>query len=72
MKKWDERPKAFATLKDGGDTMEEVLEFCCECLEHFKCADAVECGELPKSTTEKVQKYELREKEWEEHGRRTG
>jgi fatty-acyl-CoA synthase len=32
----------------------------------------VEFGELPKSATGKVQKYELREKEWEGHDRRTG
>lgn len=71
--KWGERPKAFATLKDGEDTTEEeVLEFCRERLAHFKCPDAVEFGELPKSATGKVQKYELREKEWEGHDRRTG
>ncbi len=63
-KKWGERPKAFATLKDGEDTTEkEILEFCRDRLAHFKCPDAVEFRELPKSATGKVQKYELREKE---------
>lgn len=71
--KWGERPKAFATLKDGEDASEEdILEFCRDRLEHFKCPDTVEFRELPKSATGKVQKYELREKEWEGHDRRTG
>ncbi|MDQ4105602.1 MAG: AMP-binding protein, partial [Actinomycetota bacterium] len=71
--KWGERPKAFATLKDRENTTEEeIIEFCRERLARFKCPDAVEFGELPKSATGKVQKYMLREKEWEGHKRQIG
>jgi fatty-acyl-CoA synthase len=63
--KWGERPKAFVTLKPGqGATEEELIEFCRQHLAHFKCPDAVELGDLPKTSTGKVQKYVLREKEW--------
>jgi len=63
--KWGERPKAFVTLKPGqGATEEELIEFCQQHLAHFKCPDAVELGDLPKTSTGKVQKYVLREKEW--------
>jgi len=31
---------------------------------HFKCPAAVEFGDLPKTSTGKVQKFVLREKEW--------
>ncbi|HZY65189.1 MAG TPA: acyl--CoA ligase family protein [Rubrobacteraceae bacterium] len=71
--KWGERPKAFVTLKkDENVTEEEIKDFCRERLARFKCPDAVEFGELPKSATGKVQKYMLREKEWEGHKRRIG
>ena len=64
--KWGERPKAFVTLKAGAQVSEaEVIDFCRERLAHFKCPAAVEFGELPKTSTGKVQKFVLREKEWE-------
>ncbi len=62
---WGERPKAFVTLKPGQSvTAEELIAFCRANLAHFKCPDAIEFGELPKTSTGKVQKYVLREKEW--------
>lgn len=62
---WGERPKAFVTLKSGQQaTTEEIIAFCRERLAHFKCPAAVEFGDLPKTSTGKVQKYVLREKEW--------
>jgi fatty-acyl-CoA synthase len=62
---WGERPKAFVTLRDSGDvTVEELIAFCRERIAHFKCPDTVEFGPLPKTSTGKVQKYVLREKEW--------
>jgi fatty-acyl-CoA synthase len=62
---WGERPKAFVTLKLGQQTKaEEIIAFCRERLAHFKCPAAVEFGDLPKTSTGKVQKYVLREKEW--------
>ena len=69
--KWGERPKAFVTLKAGGGVSESgIIDFCRERLAHFKCPSAVEFGELPKTSTGKVQKFVLREKEWEGRERR--
>jgi fatty-acyl-CoA synthase len=63
--RWGERPKAFVTLRDGGTvTEEELIAFCRERLAHFKCPVAVAFGELPKTSTGKVQKFVLREAEW--------
>jgi fatty-acyl-CoA synthase len=63
--RWGERPKAFVTLKPGVDaTQEEIITFCRERLAHYKCPVAVEFGLLPKTSTGKIQKYVLREKEW--------
>jgi fatty-acyl-CoA synthase len=62
---WGERPKAFVTLRLGKTTMaEEIIAFCRAHLAHYKCPVAVEFGELPKTSTGKVQKYVLREREW--------
>jgi fatty-acyl-CoA synthase len=63
--KWGERPKAFVSLKSGQTVTEtEIIDFCQERIAHFKCPVAVEFGDLPKTSTGKVQKYVLREKEW--------
>ncbi|MEA2504980.1 MAG: fatty-acyl-CoA synthase, partial [Actinomycetota bacterium] len=68
---WGERPKAFVTLKPQAAASEaEIIEFCRERLAHFKCPDAVEFCELPKTSTGKVQKYVLRDKEWSGFDRR--
>ena len=70
---WGERPKAFVTLKEGMTaTAEEILAFTRDRLAHYKCPDAVEFGPLPKTSTGKVQKYVLREKEWAGHETRIG
>jgi acyl-CoA synthetase (AMP-forming)/AMP-acid ligase II len=62
---WGERPKAFVTLRDGASaSADEIITFARERLAHFKCPDGVEFGPLPKTSTGKVQKYVLREKEW--------
>jgi len=62
---WGERPKAFVTLKPEASASDaEIIEFCRERLAHYKCPDEVEFRELPKTSTGKVQKYVLREKEW--------
>jgi fatty-acyl-CoA synthase len=62
---WGERPKAFVTLKPGKSaTEEEIISFCRDHMAHFKCPAAVEFGDLPKTSTGKVQKFVLREKEW--------
>jgi fatty-acyl-CoA synthase len=63
--KWGERPKAFVTLKPGRTaTAPEIIDFCRQHIAHFKCPAAVEFGDLPKTSTGKVQKFVLREKEW--------
>ncbi|MEX2237928.1 MAG: acyl--CoA ligase family protein [Dehalococcoidia bacterium] len=63
--KWGERPKAFVTLKPGAQASEgEIIEFCRGSLAHFKCPASVEFSELPKTSTGKVQKFVLRDKEW--------
>lgn len=65
---WGERPKAFVTLKPGQNATEkEIITFCRERLAHFKCPTSVEFGELPKTSTGKVQKYVLRKKVWAGH-----
>src|SRR5437762_11863353 len=63
--KWGERPKAFVTLQPGMKATEaEVIEFCRQHIAHVKCPAAVEFGHLPKTSTGKVQKFVLRDKEW--------
>jgi fatty-acyl-CoA synthase len=68
---WGERPKAFVTLRPGVNATEsELIEFVRERLAHFKAPEAVEFCELPKTSTGKVQKYVLREREWQGSDRR--
>jgi fatty-acyl-CoA synthase len=63
--KWGEVPKAYVTLKPGATaTAEDIIAFCREKLAHFKAPKAVEFGPLPKTSTGKVQKFKLREKDW--------
>lgn len=70
---WGERPKAFVTLRQGGEaTGQEIIAFCRENLAHYKCPDAVEFCALPKTSTGKVQKFVLREGEWKGHEKRIG
>jgi fatty-acyl-CoA synthase len=58
-------PKAFVSLKPGAEATErEIIDFCRERLAHFKCPKTVEFTELPKTSTGKIQKFRLREKEW--------
>ncbi len=63
--KWGEVPKAFVVLKDGQTVAEaDIIEHCREHIARFKCPKTVEFGELPKTSTGKVQKFVLRDKEW--------
>jgi fatty-acyl-CoA synthase len=69
--RWGEVPKAFVTLRPGASaTEEEIVAFCRERLAHFKCPKAVEFTELPRTSTGKIQKFRLREKEWAGRERR--
>jgi fatty-acyl-CoA synthase len=69
--KWGEVPKAFVTLRPGESATErELIDFCRERLAHFKCPKAIEFIDLPKTSTGKIQKFLLREKEWSEQEKR--
>jgi fatty-acyl-CoA synthase len=69
--RWGERPKAFVALRAGATADEAgIIAFCRERIAHYKCPDAVAFGELPKTSTGKVQKTRLREPEWAGHERR--
>jgi fatty-acyl-CoA synthase len=63
--RWGEVPKAFVTLKPG-HTVEpdELQRFARERLAAFKVPKTYEFGALPKTSTGKIQKYVLREREW--------
>jgi fatty-acyl-CoA synthase len=70
---WGERPKAFVTLNVGASaSAEELIAFCRDRLAHYKCPDAIEFGPLPKTSTGKVQKFVLREREWAGRETRVG
>ena len=61
--KWGERPKAYVTLRPGAELTEpELIAFARETLPGFKAPSAVVFGELPKTSTGKVKKVELRER----------
>lgn len=69
-KKWGEVPKAFIALKPGANpTAEEILDHCRQYMARFKVPKTIEFGELPKTSTGKIMKYRLREKEWAGHNR---
>lgn len=68
--RWGEVPKAFVTLRPGAEaTAEELIGFCRERLAHFKCPKEIAFGELPKTSTGKIQKYVLRQREKEATGK---
>ena len=61
--KWGETPCAFVELKAGAQVSEqEMIEFCRTQMAKFKAPRAVVFGELPKTSTGKIQKFLLREK----------
>jgi fatty-acyl-CoA synthase len=69
--KWGEVPKAFVALKPGAHATEaEIIEFVRGRIAHFKAPKAVEFGDLPKTSTGKIQKFVLREREWAGFSRR--
>ncbi len=68
---WGEAPKAFVALKPGETLSEaELRDFCRGRLAGFKIPKAVEFGDLPKTSTGKVQKFVLRDREWAGQGKR--
>ena len=59
--KWGETPCAFVEIKDGREATEaELIAFAREKLAGFKCPKSVVFQELPKTSTGKIQKFELR------------
>ena len=62
--KWGESPCAFVTLKPGAGeaTADDIIAYCREHLAHFKVPRTVVFGELPKTSTGKIQKFVLRER----------
>ena len=72
--RWGEVPKAYVVLRPGqAATEEELVAFCRQHLAHFKCPKRVEfLAELPKTSTGKIQKFVLREREWAGRDRRIG
>ena len=61
--KWGESPCAFVTLRAGQSASEEeIIAFCRQHLAGFKVPRTVLFGELPKTSTGKVQKFALRDK----------
>lgn len=61
--RWGETPCAFVELKAGASvTAEDVVAHCRKHLAGFKVPRAVVFGELPKTSTGKIQKFELRRK----------
>ena len=64
--RWGEVPKAFVMSREGSSVSEEeIITFTRDRIAHFKAPKYVEFGELPKTATGKIQKYVLRDKEWE-------
>ncbi|MBN8872510.1 MAG: acyl-CoA synthetase [Rhodospirillales bacterium] len=62
--KWGETPHAFVTLKPGASPVAaaELIAWCRTHLAHYKCPRHVSFGPLPKTSTGKIQKFELRER----------
>lgn len=59
---WGESPCAFVTLRQGeAATPEDVILFCRDHMAHYKVPRTVIFGDLPKTSTGKIQKFVLRE-----------
>jgi len=61
---WGETPCAFVTLKPDSSAVaaEDIIAWCRVSLAHYKVPRSVVFGPLPKTSTGKIQKYELRER----------
>jgi fatty-acyl-CoA synthase len=67
--KWGERPKAFVLCKAGAEVDEsELIAYLQMHIARYKVPKTIEfVAQLPRTSTGKVQKFELREKEWVGH-----
>jgi fatty-acyl-CoA synthase len=76
--KWGETPKAFVVPASGdpddpGVSVADIEDFCRERLADYKIVRRVEfVADLPTTATGKIQKYELRQEEWQEEERMIG
>ena len=70
--KWGERPKAFVVHKPGVEVSEaELIDFLLMHIARYKVPKAIEfVYQLPRTSTGKIQKFGLREKEWAGHSSR--
>ncbi|UTW02248.1 acyl-CoA synthetase [Amphritea atlantica] len=60
--KWGETPCAFITTTEGETvTEQEIIDFCRANMAHFKTPKRVVVGDLPKTSTGKIQKFILRQ-----------
>ena len=60
---WGEVPCAFVTLHGGlTATADEIIAYCRDNMAHFKAPKHIVFCDLPKTSTGKVQKFELRER----------
>jgi fatty-acyl-CoA synthase len=63
--RWGEVPAAYVTLQEGASaTEQELIEHVKTRLARFKAPKTVIFGELPKTSTGKIQKFVLRDKAW--------
>jgi len=64
--KWGERPKAFVVLREGREaTAADIVAHTRERIAKYKVPERIEfVTELPKTSTGKIQKFQLREREW--------
>ena len=61
--RWGETPCAFVEVKTGAEvTAEDLIAHCKKHLAGFKVPRAIEFCELPKTSTGKIQKFELRKR----------
>ena len=62
--RWGETPCAFIALKPDAAAISEreIIDYCRDSMAHFKCPTQVVFGELPKTSTGKIQKFILRER----------
>ncbi|HET9652373.1 MAG TPA: acyl-CoA synthetase [Usitatibacter sp.] len=62
--KWGETPCAFVTLKPGAGEVKpaDIMAWCRDHLAGFKVPKTVVFGDLPKTSTGKIQKYVLRQR----------
>ncbi|MAW58599.1 MAG: hypothetical protein CL564_03115 [Alphaproteobacteria bacterium] len=60
--KWGETPCAFIELKkDCKATEKEIIDFCKSHMANFKCPKKIIFQIIPKTSTGKIQKFQLRE-----------